>query len=354
MEGRFGGISHEVLLELLRAYPNTYVVTPNQDQLFEDALSRSHMLGNSDIRVCVTADEWASRRDADLLKIHGELQRPSTLVMSRDETERLPAWKRDVLASILADTTLVFIGYSFRDNDVIEVLRSVSPKRCYCVEPFVSHDFIVQRWALQEGIHLEQIALSAEAACSLLSRELELEYQTVLWCPSDAEFEGALRGIGNEWNHNPVREIWTSSRVLGAGPGQDAMHQWGGGKATFRCQLNESWQRRIQKGSVAIHVPPGIGKGIHGGKGSNVHVAIRVDDWRRATVRYACRRRRHFQTYYAHDDRDKMPRRALPSVVVRALRKGQSVELVLDVPRRCCVDISGMSLQLRLETDRPD
>ena len=348
MEGHCGGVAHETLIALACKYPDTHVITLNQDQLFEDIIARSRSYRESGIGVRVTENEWQSRTQLDLLKIHGELKRPSTLAMRRGDTERLPDWKKDVLAAMLTDSILVFVGYSFRDRDVVELLHNVSPRRVYCIEPFVSQDFLFQRWALQEGLDIHQIGVSAEAAFSALCRELAIDFQSQLWSASEAEYDGAFRGLGDEWNHNPLREHWHASRVLGAGPHQDAVHQWTGGRAIFRGRFDESWQRRIREGSLAIHVPPGEGKGIHGGKGSTVEAVIRVDKKAIASVKYACVRRQHFQTYYAHDVRDKMPRRSLPKKVIAALRNAHSIEIEVTVPPRCCVDISGVSLQLRL------
>jgi hypothetical protein len=115
------------------------VITTNWDDYFEREADAVPLVYGPDF------DYWdlAQRK---VLKIHGSVLNPGTIIATRDEyKESLAALADHALGGtvrhLLATRSVVFVGYSLRDDDirdVIDVLRSdlqTAAKRCYFVHP---------------------------------------------------------------------------------------------------------------------------------------------------------------------------------------------------------------------------
>ncbi|HPA07983.1 MAG TPA: SIR2 family protein [Methanoregulaceae archaeon] len=112
---------HETLALINRV---KYVVTTNYDPLFERAYG--------DKIVVISRDEHlpASTEYPDktvLLKIHGDISRPDSIVITSDDYDRFDAdtivWSK--IRSLLAEYSVMFIGYSLQDPNVEKMLRDI-------------------------------------------------------------------------------------------------------------------------------------------------------------------------------------------------------------------------------------
>jgi len=115
------------------------IITTNWDDLFERITGAVPLVVGEDFAF------W----DAPVrkvLKIHGSILNPGTIVATRDEYERsLADLRSGAIGSaaklLIATRTVVFVGYSFRDDDIreiVDVLRSdlsSAARKCYFVHP---------------------------------------------------------------------------------------------------------------------------------------------------------------------------------------------------------------------------
>jgi SIR2-like domain len=321
-------------------------MTVNQDDLFEKALSSLRSPGQRVPRVHVTQQEWESHRAGDFLKLHGEIARPETIVMSVEETRILPPWKKDKLAPLLTNATVLFIGYSLRDEDVRELLREV-PARWYCVDPFVSPSFRLPGILRHSGLIGKSLGMSAETALASMSSWLPIGYRAMLWSASAGSLAGHYRDRSDEWNFQTLPALWRKCRVIGSSPGRDATRDWAGGEIRFHYHVEGRALRDLRNASLAVHVPPGDGKGIHGVAGSAVHVTLATDIEKDIpAARFVCNRVGDFQNYYAHSPGNRAPRVSMTRQAVDALRKARWLEISLRVPAQCCMDMHEVCLHL--------
>lgn len=106
---------------LLATLPFRAIVTTNYDRLLETALRRSHA---PDRPVYYWSDpDLASRvRDSRqfILKLHGDVYRPDTIVLAREDYARVvnSSTTRTALVSLLGTCMPLFVGYGHRDPDI--------------------------------------------------------------------------------------------------------------------------------------------------------------------------------------------------------------------------------------------
>ncbi len=114
---------------LARLAGDCFFLTTNYDQLLEDALEqatgrRPRVVTPEDTKALA---EW----DAEaVMKLHGDLDRPQTIVLTIKDYQRLShyeptAWQ-ERLKSLIQQGRLLLVGYSYRDPDIIHVVNELN------------------------------------------------------------------------------------------------------------------------------------------------------------------------------------------------------------------------------------
>lgn len=103
------------------------VVTTNYDALYETAVAApgGHEPSVLPWQSAVGASPW-------LLKLHGDLARPTSIVLTRGDFVRYDAFRRpsgSLLQALLLTRHVLFVGASLRDDNVIRLLREVQEYR---------------------------------------------------------------------------------------------------------------------------------------------------------------------------------------------------------------------------------
>jgi len=121
------------LRTILAAHPRVVVVTVNFDRQIEDELEAEHQVYASQDEFAEAAEHVQRRCRGDsevvpILKIHGTIERPETLVADVEDTEMgLPQAVRESLEAIFANSAepinWLWIGCSMRDIDVNQWMR---------------------------------------------------------------------------------------------------------------------------------------------------------------------------------------------------------------------------------------
>lgn len=110
--------------ELLTLLPISTFWTTNYDELIETALQRH----GKTLHVCHTPRELAARADDSdtiVYKMHGDVNSPSSMVLTREDYESYQATKEAFLTKLkseLMDKTFLFVGFSFEDPNINYVL----------------------------------------------------------------------------------------------------------------------------------------------------------------------------------------------------------------------------------------
>lgn len=120
------GAQHTTVHKVLVKLSMSAVFTTNYDDLLERAL-RAAKLPYTSIVGNVDASFWSSDR-LQLVKVHGDLNQPESIVITAEDYERFTA-QRPALARLLAVTlqtrTVLFLGYSATDPDFRLILTHV-------------------------------------------------------------------------------------------------------------------------------------------------------------------------------------------------------------------------------------
>lgn len=118
---------HEALASGVQTGHIRALITTNYDLCFDRLLDDAE-----DIRRVVTqADAEAEPPGTDgvFFKIHGSADLPPSLVWSLTREARLPHWKRDTLARLARDRTMLVLGYSGGDFEICPELAQLSVRR---------------------------------------------------------------------------------------------------------------------------------------------------------------------------------------------------------------------------------
>lgn len=113
---------HEQLATL--AYID-YIVTTNYDTMFERAY------GTANLHVVTEADNvpQIDKKPVTLFKIHGELTRPRTLIVTKNDYqnffERADKLVWTNLKALMSKRTIVFVGYAVEDPNILDAFVSV-------------------------------------------------------------------------------------------------------------------------------------------------------------------------------------------------------------------------------------
>ena len=103
--------------------PTSEIVTTNWDDYFETQTGAIPLVQGSDF------DYW-DLPQRKVLKVHGSVLNPGSVVATRDEYDRsLDALRSGALGTaakhLLATRSVVFVGYSLRDDDIRQVIESL-------------------------------------------------------------------------------------------------------------------------------------------------------------------------------------------------------------------------------------
>lgn len=141
--------SHEALVAL--GLP--LIFTTNFDELIENA----HAAAGVPIRVSADDQDFkarlAERPDRHLVKLHGSIDRPGTIVLTRDDYSKARAGRREMLGHLrheLASGSFLFVGFSLSDpnfnliyDDIRESFGLLAPAS-YTVQGW--HDPVKERY----------------------------------------------------------------------------------------------------------------------------------------------------------------------------------------------------------------
>lgn len=124
LKGTFAVEQHAVVHALLANLNTGRVVTTNYDNALELALVGDH--GHDTFRVMTRQVPDGGR--PWLLKLHGDIADPETIVLTNDDYDRLrersPALY-GVVSTLMLTSTLVFVGFSLKDRDFKTVAEEV-------------------------------------------------------------------------------------------------------------------------------------------------------------------------------------------------------------------------------------
>lgn len=142
--------------ELATFFPIDTIITTNWDTYFEDECGATPFVEDRDIALW----EVAGRK---VLKIHGTIANFGSVVATRSDYKKSARRLRTgavgkLLASLLATRSVVFIGYSLRDEDFLKIFNATRKllsdfhRQAYFVSPTISDS---ERQRLKSmGLHL--------------------------------------------------------------------------------------------------------------------------------------------------------------------------------------------------------
>lgn len=102
------------------------IITTNYDNSFENVYSGNHNLIFKD------ADcSYIDKLRTNIFKIHGDLSLPDSIVITKsdyrhyfDKENNLIFWTK--IKDLLASNSVLFVGYSFEDDNIISIIESIS------------------------------------------------------------------------------------------------------------------------------------------------------------------------------------------------------------------------------------
>jgi hypothetical protein len=222
MRARFATRRHAVAHALLSGLQTRQMVTTNFDLCMEEALDP--VLGPDGYRVmtrnlALNARPW-------LLKLHGDVVRPDTLVLTASHYDRLSVEFRalhGVVQALLLTSHLLFVGFSLSDRDFVELAEGVQRVRRQADgEPHAVGTVIAlhagavnsERWAadlnvlaMTEGrddgaaarlleVFLDRVSWRAAVNSPLAARYLlDPSYEDGFSAPADVELRASLRSF---------------------------------------------------------------------------------------------------------------------------------------------------------------
>jgi hypothetical protein len=165
LEAQFDGRRHEFVKPTpshaaLVALGLPLIFTTNYDELIEDA----HAAAGLSLRVSADEAEFKAhavqRPERHLVKLHGSIDRPDTIVLTRDDYSRARSVRREMLMHLrheLANGPFLFVGFSLSDpnfnllhDDIRESLGMMAPAS-YTVQGW--HDPVKERYLTSLGVN---------------------------------------------------------------------------------------------------------------------------------------------------------------------------------------------------------
>lgn len=140
---KFLGLKYDLNHELLAKLPIRNYWTTNFDTLIEDALKTTYeqrdvMKTNDSF---ITAEE---RRDNVVYKLHGDANEPRGIVILQDDYDDYPKSHCNFVTALeneLATNSMLFLGYSFNDPDIKNIINLLKLK----TPTLQTHLFILKR-----------------------------------------------------------------------------------------------------------------------------------------------------------------------------------------------------------------
>lgn len=114
---------------LLASLPSTEAVTTNFDQLFE----RASRVADRDLAVLPTHPQTS--RTAWLLKLHGSVEEPPGMVLTRSDYLDMPRYHGALMGlvqGLLLTRHMLYVGYSLSDEDFHDLVHEVRSARGSC------------------------------------------------------------------------------------------------------------------------------------------------------------------------------------------------------------------------------
>jgi CheY-like chemotaxis protein len=172
--------AHDILCSL----PINVFFTTNYDCLLE---STFRMLGRS--THVITNDKelalWDENREVQLVKIHGDLDHTSSIVLTEEDYDRFLQQNAGIqrkLIEIFTYRTVIFVGYSLRDPNISLIYNKVhcelgGLKRKAYMFSFEEDYHILKEWE-RRGIHVISIPINDQSkAESLTDALVSLQYE---------------------------------------------------------------------------------------------------------------------------------------------------------------------------------
>lgn len=164
-----------------------YIVTTNYDPLFEFAYQAR-------IKKITQEDELPSISDNQektiLIKIHGDLSDPDSIVITTADYDKMDksSITLDKIKSLLAEYSVVFIGYSIRDSYIEKMLRDIDHRLKQRRHPYFFIDSKIDEEKKKHLViyDLHFIEMDAAAAINLIARK------TIQYSYLDSEKKPAL------------------------------------------------------------------------------------------------------------------------------------------------------------------
>ena len=109
-------------LELFQKINSPCVITTNYDSLIENLLGYDVFVGQDDLILSHT------QGIGEIYKIHGDINSPSSIVLTKSDYDRFKAHDKYLHAKILtifAENPIVFLGYSLSDENIRDIIQGI-------------------------------------------------------------------------------------------------------------------------------------------------------------------------------------------------------------------------------------
>ncbi len=168
---------------LLAALSADQSVTTNYDTAYEDALTSA--IGDG--KYSVLTGQLALQPHPWLLKYHGCVKRPKTIIITRDDYNRL---RRDfgalqsIVESLMLTSHLMFVGFSMADADFLDAAERVKTVREQA-DNQESHDvatvLALHPQAVLEQAHFKVVSMLDDPSDKSAARLLEIFLDRISW-----------------------------------------------------------------------------------------------------------------------------------------------------------------------------
>lgn len=108
--------------QALAALPGIWIITTNYDRLMEQALTESFGRAPK-VALATELEDLSLMTAGDVLKLHGDLDRPETLVLTREDYLEMSqgtadAWKERLKSWLQPPFQMLFVGYGYGYDDI--------------------------------------------------------------------------------------------------------------------------------------------------------------------------------------------------------------------------------------------
>jgi len=168
---------------LLAALSVDQSVTTNYDTAYEDALNST--LGDG--KYSVLTGQLALQPHPWLLKYHGCINRPKTIIITRDDYNRLRkdfGALQSIVESLMLTSHLMFVGFSMADADFLDAAARVNAVRDQA-DKQESHDvatvLALHPQAVMEQAHFKVVSMLDDPSDKSAARLLEIFLDRISW-----------------------------------------------------------------------------------------------------------------------------------------------------------------------------